>query len=118
MIWIFSCPETGQGRLEDMTLEQSLLAPCIKTATMHAQTLDQINATTRDSSKDVDEASRAVEQVKVKSSRVVIVIHQIGTKCHWSSCLMLKETHHLPTIAMAQDADESILKGHTVLYQD
>jgi single-stranded-DNA-specific exonuclease len=102
------------GRLEDMTTGvMCLLAPCIKTASVHAQTLDRINKQRREiQAKMLDEASRAVEQVKVKSSRVVIVHspdwHEgvIGLVAS-----MLKETHHLPTIAMAQDADASILKG-------
>ncbi|MDC3180941.1 single-stranded-DNA-specific exonuclease RecJ [Gammaproteobacteria bacterium] len=102
------------GRLEDMTTGvMCLLAPDIEAASIYASILDKINHNRRNiQAKMLDEATLAVEKTTVDLERVIIIF---GSNWHEGViglvASMLKEKHHLPTIALAQDADAEIYKG-------
>jgi single-stranded-DNA-specific exonuclease len=102
------------GRLEDMsTGVQCLLSTTIDDARAYAQTLDQINMKRREiQAQMLQQAQEAIKDHVVKQEKLIIVFspgwHEgvIGLVAS-----MLKEKHNVPTIALAQDSEESVLKG-------
>ncbi|UTC24159.1 single-stranded-DNA-specific exonuclease RecJ [Candidatus Comchoanobacter bicostacola] len=102
------------GRLDDMSIGvQCLMSDSAQEAHSYAQTLDSINLTRREIQANMlDEAQKSLETVDVKNEKIAIVY---GEKWHEGIiglvASMLKETHNIPAIAMANDSDNTILKG-------